>query len=177
MKTALIVIDMQVGARELYPQLALDDLIGRINALAVMVRASGGIVVYVQHEGPEGDVFQPDAPGWELLPGLDLQEEDKFVSKKNSDAFLDTSLEAEMWPHNIQRLIITGWATDYCVDTTVRTALAKSYPTIVPSDGHIAADRPHLSAAKIIEHHNVIWADLIAPLGPATAIPCAGIRI
>ena len=74
----------------------------------------------------------------------------------------------------IDRLIITGWATDYCVDTTVRSALARGYPTVVPSDGHTAANRPHLPAEKIIEHHNAIWADFIAPGGPAVVCPMLG---
>ena len=65
----------------------------------------------------------------------------------------------------IDRLIITGCATDYCVDTTVRSALARGWPTIVPSDGHTTVDRPHLSATQIIAHHNAIWADFLAPEG------------
>jgi nicotinamidase-related amidase len=77
----------------------------------------------------------------------------------------------------IGRLIVTGWATDYCVDTTIRAALARSWPTTVPSDGHTCADRPHLAAAKIIEHHNAIWADFIAPNGPAVVQPCATLRL
>ncbi len=39
-------------------------------------------------------------------------------------------------------LNITGWATDYYLDETVRSALVRGYPTVVPSDGHTASDRP-----------------------------------
>jgi hypothetical protein len=66
-------------------------------------------------------------------------------------------------------------ATDYCVDTTVRAALAKNYPATVPSDGHTTADRPHLSAVQIIVHHNAIWSDFLSPVGPAKVRPCAEI--
>ena len=95
----------------------------------------------------------------------------------SSSAFLHTSLEAFLRARAIDRLIITGWATDYCVDTTVRSALARGYPTIVPSDGHTTSDRPHLAATKIIEHHNAIWADFLAPRGPALVCPCADVRL
>ena len=77
----------------------------------------------------------------------------------------------------IDRLIITGCATDYCVDTTVRSALARSYPTTVPSDGHTTSDRPHLPATKIIEHHNAIWSDFLAPRGPALICACSEVRL
>jgi nicotinamidase-related amidase len=74
-------------------------------------------------------------------------------------------------------LVVTGCATDYCVDTTVRSALARGYATIVPMDGHTTSDRPHLSARKIIEHHNAIWADFIAPGGPAVVCRCADVLL
>jgi hypothetical protein len=34
-------------------------------------------------------------------------------------------------------------------------------------DGHITSDRPHLAATEIMAHHNAIWADFLAPRGPA----------
>src|SRR3546814_15769874 len=75
--------------------------------------------------------------------------------------------------HGATRLILAGCATDYCVDTTVRAALARGWRTTVPSDGHTTADRPPLSAAKIITHPNAIWADFTPPAGPAPVCPCA----
>ena len=116
--------------------------------------------------------FHPDQPGWGLLPGL-AQAADAVVRKESCDAFLATALEGVLRNRDIERLIISGWATDYCVDTTVRAALARSWPTVVPSDGHTCGDRPHLPAAKVIEHHNAIWADFIAPKGPALVLPSA----
>ncbi|WP_202800490.1 isochorismatase family protein [Novosphingobium sp. Rr 2-17] len=69
-------------------------------------------------------------------------------------------------------LIVTGCATDFCVDTTVRSALALGYKTIIPEDGHTTSDRPYLSAQKVIEHHNAIWANFISPVGPAHLTRC-----
>lgn len=72
----------------------------------------------------------------------------------------------------MDEVIVTGCATDFCVDTTVRSALAHRYKTIVPEDGHTTFDRPHLSAEKVIEHHNLIWANFISPVGPARLSRC-----
>ena len=102
---------------------------------------------------------------------------DAIIRKKSCDAFLDTDLEEFLRARSIDRLIVTGCATDYCVDTTVRSALARGYPTTVPSDGHTTSDRPHLAAAKIIEHHNAIWSDFLAPRGPALVCPCSDVRL
>ena len=179
MKHALIVIDMQTAAFEMAaaPKHDAEGTITRINALATAVRASKGNVIFIQHDGPQGDPFHPGQAGWALWPSLDRQADDKVVRKTACDSFLGTALEDTLRAGQIDRLIITGWATDYCVDTTVRAALARSWPTIVPSDGHTCGDRPHLPAAKVIEHHNAIWADFVAPKGPALVQPCATIRL
>jgi len=178
MTDALIVIDMQQGPfGETPPWHDAAGLVGRLNRLANAVRATGGAVIFIQHDGPPGDPHHPDSPGWRFLSDLDVRPVDTVIRKESCDAFLHTSLEAFLRARAIDRLIITGWATDYCVDTTVRSALARGYPTIVPSDGHTTSDRPHLAATKIIEHHNAIWADFLAPRGPALICPCADVRL
>jgi nicotinamidase-related amidase len=178
MTDALIIIDLQEGPFGGGPaKHDASGLIRRLNKLAATVRASGGTVVYVQHDGPPGSDHHPDHPGWRLLSTLDVRASDTFVRKTSCDSFLDTPLDAILEARGAKRLIITGWATDYCVDTTVRSALARGYPTTVPSDGHTAANRPHLAAEKIIEHHNAIWADFLAPAGPARVCPCAEVRL
>jgi nicotinamidase-related amidase len=179
MRDALIVIDMQQVAFDpaSMPKHDAAGTIGRIRDLAVGVRTRGGAVIFIQHDGPPGTPFHPDQPGWKLLSELGVQASDAVVRKKSCDAFLDTALEDTLRARSIDRVIITGWATDYCVDTTVRTALARGLPTMVPSDGHTCADRPHLPAAKIIEHHNAVWADFIAPNGPAVVQPCTALRL
>lgn len=179
MNPALIIIDMQTAAFEAAaaPKHDAAGTIERINRLATAVRAAGGAVVFIQHDGPPGDAFQPGAPGWQLWPALDRRPADAIVRKTACDSFLGTTLDATLRERASDRLIVSGWATDYCVDTTVRAALARGWPTIVPSDCHTCADRPHLPAAKIIEHHNAIWADFVAPRGPAVVQPCAAIRL
>lgn len=178
MKQALIVIDMQQGSfTAASPRHDAAALVERLNRLAGRVRAAGGAVVFVQHDGPAGDAHHPDAPGWHLLPDLEVRAGDTVVHKTACDAFLGTTLEAVLAERGIGGLIVTGCATDYCVDTTVRSALARGIPTVVPADGHTTADRPHLPATKIIEHHNAVWADFIAPAGPATVCPCDSVPV
>jgi len=173
MTDALIVIDMQQGS--FGPEMPRHDaagLVTRLNRLARQIRTDGGAVIFVQHDGPPGDPHHPAEPGWRLLPTLEIKPDDTVVHKTSCDAFLDTTLDAVLRESGIDRLIITGCATDYCVDTTVRSALARGWPTIVPSDGHTTVDRPHLSAMQIIAHHNAIWADFLAPKGPARVCLC-----
>jgi nicotinamidase-related amidase len=173
-KTALVIIDMQEGS--FTPRTRRHDtegLVERLNGLASAVRSAGGAVIFVQHDGPVGDPHHPDEPGWHLLPELDKRAGDLVVRKTACDSFLGTTLDETLTSNAVERVIVTGCATDYCVDTTVRSALARGYATVAPADGHTTSHRPHFTAQQIIAHHNSIWADFIAPGGPAVVCACA----
>lgn len=178
MRTALIIIDMQQGSfTNRSPRHDAAGLVRRLNDLAGRVRASGGVVLWVQHDGPVGDPHHPSEPGWQLLSELDARTGDLYSRKSFCDAFLDTGLADLLRHAQADRLVIAGCATDFCVDATVRSALARGYKTVVPRDGHTTANRPYLPAVKIIEHHNAVWADFIAPAGPAELTSCAEIAL
>jgi len=172
-KRALIIVDMQRGLfSNATPRHDANGLVRRLNRLAAKLRRDGDPVIYVQHCGPVGDDLHRLQPGHTLHPDLEVAPHDIIIEKSSCDAFLHTGLEEVLRDRGIIRLIVTGCASDFCVDTTVRSALARGYKTVVPVDGHTTADRPHLSAVKIIEHHNAIWADFISPAGPAQLCRC-----
>jgi nicotinamidase-related amidase len=173
MRTAMLVIDLQCGSVcDSNPKHDSDGLVRRLNGLARRVRRGDGIVIFVQQDGPKGDDHYPGTPGWELLPDLDVREEDIVIRKTCCDAFLGTELTEILDAHGAENLIITGCSTDFCVDTTVRSALGRGYRTFVPVDGHTTSDRPHLPAESIIAHHDSIWRNFIGPNGPAVTIAC-----
>ncbi|TQV79344.1 cysteine hydrolase family protein [Denitrobaculum tricleocarpae] len=177
MSNALIIIDMQLGSfspRTL--RYNSEAVVARINALAAKCRAENGRVIFVQHDGPEGDPHHPDESGWHLLPELDAREGDLTVRKTSCDSFLSTDLDKVLRADRIGRLVICGCATEFCVDTTVRTALGRGYHTTVAADAHTTAERPHLSAKDIIAHHNATWADFISPAGPAQICDSADVE-
>ncbi len=161
-KDVLVVVDMQ---QDMLLQPRPDNLtrvVDRINKLAASVRRGSGTVIFVHHCGPAREPFDPASPGWQLLPGINAASSDLRVRKHLNSPFAGTDLDEMLTAHGAQRLIITGWATDFCVDATVRDAVARGYRVEVAADGHTCANRPHLNAAKIIEHHQWLWRNLIA---------------
>lgn len=168
---ALMVIDMQVGLFEGQPpRHDAAGVIQRINTLATAVRASGGTVVFIQHDEPSG-ALKPGTDGWQILPSLERTDEDLVVRKQACDAFYETELAEILEEIGVQQLIITGCATDFCVDTTVRAAASRDYEVVVIADGHTTRDRPHLEAAVIIQHHNWMWQNLILPHSQVEVLP------
>jgi nicotinamidase-related amidase len=157
---AMIVVDMQCGLLAGPPKHDLDGVIGRINSVAAMVRDNGGKIVWIRHCG-NGDEFARDAPGWDFLPELKRTPADIVVEKTLNDPFAGTDLQVVLTALAPERVLIAGWATDFCVDATVRSTVSKNYDVVVVSDAHTLNDRQHLDAAAVIRHHNWVWSELI----------------
>jgi len=157
---ALLVVHMQVGLLAGEPKHDLRDVLDRINRIADRVRAKSGKVVLIQHCG-DGDGFEPQTPGWEFLPDLTRKSEDIVMPTTLNDPFADTDLQARLSAIGVDRVLVTGWATDFCVDSAVRSAVAHHHDVVAVADGHTVSDRPHLDAASIIRHHNWVWGNLI----------------
>ena len=104
----------------------------------------------------------PETPGWALLPELRRHASDIVVRKSLNDPFAGTDLQARLQAIAPDRVMITGWATDFCVDATVRASVSCDQHVVVVSDGHTLSDRPHLGAAAVIAHHNWVWSGLIS---------------
>lgn len=173
-KQALLIVDMQRALFSTPPHEA-DGLVSRINDLSSRMRMKQSPVIFVQHCGPEGDALHPSQPGHALHSELVVEPGDTMIAKASCDCFLNTSLGSTLADLRIDEVVITGFATDFCVDTTVRSSLAHGYTTTVPEDGHTTSDRPYMSASMVIQHHNFVWANLISPVGAAHLTSCDAI--
>jgi nicotinamidase-related amidase len=158
---AIVVVDMQVGLLDGAPKQDLQGVIQRINLLTAMVREHSGKVIWIRHCGKTGDSFEPHTEGWSFLPELSRHGDDVVIEKTLNDPFVGTSLQEILERIAPDRVLVAGWATDLCVDATIRSAVSNDYHVVVVSDGHTLNDRPHLDAANVIRHHHWVWGDLI----------------
>ena len=158
---ALIIVDMQVGLLEGAPKHDLPEVIDRINSLSLMVRNEGGKVIWIRHCGKAGDLFERRKPEWEFLPELNHRHDDLVVEKTLNDPYVETHLAETLARMRPRRVLVAGWATDFCVDATVRSTVSHDFHVVAVSDAHTLSDRPHLPASTIIAHHNWLWSGLI----------------
>jgi nicotinamidase-related amidase len=177
MPSALLIIDVQqVLCSGEYAAYEVDRVIDRINLVSRKVRASGGLVVVVQHETRGGEMDY-GSDGWQLAPSLETKDGDIFLRKTATDSFHRTELQNLLEARGITNLIICGLQSEFCVDTTTRRALALGYPVALVSDGHSTIDNKVLSAAQISAHHNETLAS-IESFGPRVrAVPADEVRI
>ena len=145
--TALLVIDMlnAFDFEEWEPLAeAAAAIVGPINALRDEARAAGCPVIYVndnygrwrdERSGLVAWLTRPDARGAAIARALAMHDDDYFVIKPEASGFYATSLPALLPRLGVSRLVLTGIATDICVQFTAADAHMREYPLWVPADG------------------------------------------
>ncbi len=165
--TAVLVIDVQVGLFGAKPApVEAEAVIARVNDVTAKARQAGAPVIFIQHDGgPNDEDLAPFTEGWKLHPDLHVRLGDVTLRKTTCDTFYGTSLEAELRACGITTLLLMGFATDFCVDSTLRSAASKDFGIIVVADAHTTADNPVLKAEQVRQHHNWAWANCITSRG------------
>ena len=148
--TALISIDLQglVLGRALAPHSA-QEIVENTAAIARKLKADGGTVVFVT-VGFSADyadaVNQPTDETISFpqggLPAAAMAEPadiaaftpDVRILKRHWSAFYGTELDLQLRRRGIRTVIVTGVATNFGVESTVRDAYGHNYAVIVASD-------------------------------------------
>ena len=165
-KKALLVIDMQKGSfTPKTPRFDTKGVLTRINGLARLFRQMDRPVIFIQHHGNGTGEFEKNTEEWELLDELEIEPTDILIDKIANDVFYKSKLQSKLKELKIEELYITGCATDFCVESTIQSALTKDFNLTVVKDGHTTGERPHLKAEKVIEHYNWVWQNMIPTSG------------
>jgi nicotinamidase-related amidase len=170
---ALLVIDVQCG---MFANPAMqphhgEAVVERIAGLIARARAAGAQVIFVRHDGGPGDVLERGQPGFELRPELAPRPGEAVVTKRFPSAFQETELADLLAELDIRNIFVCGMQTEYCVDTTCRSAFEKGLTVSLIVDGHTTFDNGVISAAEIVRHHNATLASgFVSPL-EASAYP------
>ncbi len=154
MNSALLIIDVQKALFETQPGPAnANFIIDNINSLSSNARKVEIPVIFVQHE-TVNSILDFESSGWVLDPRLHVSLGDHKIRKTTPDSFQDTNLHELLTTLDITKLVICGYATEFCIDTTIRRAAALGYQIIIAADGHTTHDKQHMSADMIRIHHN-----------------------
>lgn len=137
MTEALLVIDVQneyfTGCLPVtYPPGSLEWILDAMDA----ARAAHVPVIVVRHSNtaPGAAAFVPGTPDWELHPGVQARPRDLLIEKTLPGSFTGTRLGAWLEEHGIKKLVIAGYMTQMCCDTTARQALHRGYTVKFLSD-------------------------------------------
>ena len=166
--TALVVVDVQNDFADPAGSLAVsggDSIIPAVNANVAAAQAGGAFVVYTQDWHPDSTPhFAKDGGIWpvhcvagawgaEFHPALDVAGPSVRKGSNGEDGYsgftmrdpvsgetLPTELGAVLRDRSVERVVVVGLATDYCVMATALDALALGFETVVLGDAIAAVD-------------------------------------
>jgi len=128
MTAALLVIDVQNeyvsgGLPIAHPP--VEGSLERVGAAMDAATAHGIPVVLVRHTEPDpsGGLFVSGTPAWELHETVSARPHAAVIDKTLPGSFTGTGLEAWLREHDVDHLVIAGYMTHMCVDTTTRQAM------------------------------------------------------
>jgi len=166
MKTALLVIDVQQALVDDQPA-NKDAFLVNLKLLIDAAHEGGTEVIYVRHDGGEGDVLAYGEPGWQLEKSLAPRANERIFDKRFGSAFLKTGLIDYLLGRGIECLVICGMQTEYCIDTSVKAAFEHGFEVIVPSGATTTYANPFLSGEKLIYYYErMIWHEPLARVAP-----------
>ncbi len=147
-QTCLLLIDVQVGVdvfehwggptgRRNNP-----DAETNMRALLDKFRSAGRQVAFTVHDSREANSpLKRSLETGAQLPGLEPAAADIVVTKDVNSGFIGTSLEIRLRRAGIQRLVVVGFFTNFCVETTVRMAGNLGFDTYLVEDACATTNR------------------------------------
>jgi len=146
--TALLLIDVQKGVNVLDhwggPTGRRNNPAAEANMTEVLAdwRAAGRQVAFTRHNSREAaSPLKFSLPTGEQIPGFEVADGDICAEKDVTSGFVGTSLEVDLRRRGINRLVVAGFFTNMCVETTVRMAGNLGFDTYLVPDGCATTNR------------------------------------
>jgi nicotinamidase-related amidase len=179
--TALVVIDAQQEYFAPLGKVVLPDgppAVRQIARVLAWARAAGVPVVHVVHESrrPRATTFVPGSPALEIHPEARPVAGEPVITKHLPGSFTGTTLEQTLRGQSIERVVLAGFMTQMCVDTTARQAAHLGFRVTVLADAtaamavtgpdgtsiaHDAVHRTHLGSLRGFLAEITTAADLV----------------
>lgn len=163
-ETALLLIDVQKGVHDFAHwggptgRMNNPECHARLSSLLNAFRAAGRQIAFTQH-----DSIEPDSPLKLALPtgaqleGLDIAPDDIAVQKSVNSAFIGTPMELHLRRAGITRLVVAGYFTNFCVETSVRMAGNMGFDVYLAHDACATCNRVDLNG---VDHDPQLVHDL-----------------
>jgi nicotinamidase-related amidase len=157
----LIVIDMQreYSSEGALPVERFDDAVGNVKLLLEAARQSENtVVVKVRHVSrkPGDSSFDAGSPNLVFIEGLEPRPGEFVLTKHYPGAFSNPELERFLTRHDVDTLVICGFTSIWCCDTTAREGFQLGYKVYYVEDatsefalGDLSADDLHRASNAV----------------------------
>lgn len=133
--SALILIDCQNTYREGVMKLAgVEPAIVEAQRLLVRARELGVPVFHIRHDAGEGSPYDLNTHLGAIADEVAPADGETVITKTHPNAFVQTDLHAKLQRTGVTNLVLGGFMTHMCINSTARGAFNHGYaPTVVAS--------------------------------------------
>ncbi len=163
MSRALLIVDIQHdffpgGASPLHEPEAAARVAGQV---LEAFRDSAEPIFHVQHlsDAPGAPLLVAGTPGAEIYPAVAPEGAEPVITKHSPDAFLSTTLEAQLRAAGTSTIVIVGMAADTSIEETVKAASDLGFAVTLVEDGCAlpsGVDLAESEHAKLVLSHELI---------------------
>jgi len=139
--TALLLVDVQKGVDVWQhwggPTGRRNNTSAELNMLKLLEawRKAGHTVAFTRHDSREAaSPLKFSLPTGEQKPGFETRAGEIVVEKDVNSGFIGTSLEVQLRRAGVNRLVIAGFFTNICIETTTRMAGNLGFDTYLVHD-------------------------------------------
>lgn len=141
-ESVLIIVDAQREYMDgALPLQAIEPALLEASRLLARARKAGAPVVHVVHRG-SGRLFNPEGPYFTIAPPLVPRDGETLIEKRLPNAFSGTGLQKVIAASGRKKLLVVGFMTHMCVESTVRAALDLGYGATVVASATASRDLP-----------------------------------
>jgi len=141
---ALLIIDVQHEYFDPESPLVIPDgpaVLLRLSELLASFRDAEATIVHVHHEeAPDAEVFAAGGKNVAPMPEVAPLPGEPVVVKSLPGAFDGTDLDEVLEQNGAKTLVIAGFMTHMCCDSTARAAQGRGYEVLFLSDGTATRD-------------------------------------
>jgi nicotinamidase-related amidase len=133
--SALVMVDCQNTYRHGIMQLSqVESAINEAQKLLQLARDLNIPIIHIQHDAGVGTPYDLTAEIGQISDEVAPKNGEIVITKNYPNAFIATTLQAQLKALNIENLVIAGFMTHMCVNSTARGAFNLGFkPTVVAS--------------------------------------------
>ena len=159
---ALVLIDCQNTYREGLMQLTgVEPALKEARRVLDRARALGRPVIHIQHDAGPGTPYDVRAEIGRIADIVAPQDGETVITKAYPNSFVQTPLDDELKRLGVKNLVLVGFMTHMCVNSTARGAFNLGYAPTVVASATATRDLP-------LPDGSVVRADALQPASIAT---------
>ncbi|WP_271909878.1 cysteine hydrolase family protein [Vreelandella alkaliphila] len=131
-ESALILIDCQNTYREGVMQLeGVEEALVEAKKLLEKAREAGTPIIHIQHNSGEGSPYDINAPIGQIADIVKPIDGEPVITKAFPNSFVQTDLEAQLKKVGCNKLVLAGFMTHMCVNSTAHGAFNLGFEVTV----------------------------------------------